>query len=63
MKKQSDWDVDTIIQWIIENHENTAAIDKINKVTFPFTSKYLNFSERETRQKAPQIDDNFNTTS
>lgn len=40
-----------IITWIIENNEDTEAIDKINSVTFPFTSKYLGFSAAREKTK------------
>jgi len=34
-----------IIHWIVENNEDTEAMNKINKTTFPFTSKYLKYQE------------------
>lgn len=43
-KKLED-DVREIVLWIVEHSEETAAIDKINSVTFPFTSKYINYQK------------------
>lgn len=43
--------LDDIIDWIVRNHENTRAIDKINSITFPFTSKYL---DNVKKKKEPE---------
>lgn len=34
-------DTEDIVRWVIMNRDNRQAIDEINKVTFPFTTKYL----------------------
>ena len=32
--------LDDVLMWIIKNSDDTDAMDKINKLTFSFTSKY-----------------------
>lgn len=34
-----------VISFIIQNCEDTELMDKINRITFPFTSKYKDFSK------------------
>jgi hypothetical protein len=48
MKK--DITLEDIIDWIIRNNEEREAIDKINSVTFPFTSKYLGYVKAKTKK-------------
>ena len=43
--------INDVIEFIIKNSEQTEWMDKINKVTFPFTSKYAEFSK--TTQYVP----------
>lgn len=58
-----DITLDDIIEWVIKNSENRKAIDKINTITFPFTTKYLSFNKRNTDNKLrvestrPKIED------
>lgn len=40
--------IEDVMMFIIHNSENTEIMDKINKTTFPFTSKYLRFSKTQT---------------
>lgn len=37
--------IDDVIEFIIKNSDKTEWMDKINKITFPFTSKYAEFSK------------------
>ena len=37
-----------IILWIVENQDDVEAMDKINRTSFPFTSKYLNYQEKNS---------------
>lgn len=32
--------IEDVIEFIIKNSDNTERMDRINKITFPFTSKY-----------------------
>jgi len=34
--------IEDVIEFIIKNSDNTERMDRINKITFPFTSKYNN---------------------
>ena len=36
-----------VIEFIIKNSDKTERMDKINKITFPFTSKYNNKFKKE----------------
>jgi len=36
--------IDDVIEFIVKNSDNTEWMDKLNKATFPFTSKYAEFS-------------------
>lgn len=38
--------IDDVIEFIIKNSDKTERMDKINKITFPFTSKYERFSRK-----------------
>lgn len=40
MKKEID--LQDVLVWIMANCEDTEAMDKINKATFPFSSSYSN---------------------
>ena len=57
--KEVENELKKIISWIIENNEEREAIDKINSVTFPFTSKYLGY-EAKKRSRVP---DNYDFDS
>lgn len=37
--------IDDVIEFIIKNSDKTEWMDKINKITFPFTTKYSEFSK------------------
>ena len=37
--------LEDVIEFIIKNSDKTEWMDKINKITFPFTSKYAEFSK------------------
>ena len=41
--------IDDVIEFIIKNSDNTQRMDRINKITFPFTSKY---DSKFTKKKA-----------
>lgn len=34
-----------ILYWIVDNQEDTNSMDKINRTTFSFTSKYKNWKK------------------
>ena len=36
--------IDDVIEFIVKNSDKTEWMDKLNKATFPFTSKYAEFS-------------------
>lgn len=38
--------IDDILLFIVQNSDNTEVMDKINKATFPFTSKYANYTKK-----------------
>lgn len=40
-----DIKLEDILYWIVLNSDNTEAIDKINKTTFPFTTRYKEFQQ------------------
>ena len=40
--------IDDVIEFIIRNCDNTELMDKINKTSFPFTTKYLNSNNWKT---------------
>lgn len=44
MKKEITFE--DVVKFIIENSEETEMMDKINKITFPFTSKYDGFCKK-----------------
>ena len=44
-KKEKKLSVREILYWIVDNQEDTASMDKINRTTFMFTSKYKNWKE------------------
>jgi hypothetical protein len=41
--KKKDMTIDDILHWIVVNSEDIDSMDKINKVTFPFTSKFKKY--------------------
>lgn len=41
-KEVKEITIDDIIEFIIKNCDDTELMDKINKTSFPFTTKYLN---------------------
>jgi len=43
--KEEEITINDVIEFIIKNSDQTERMDKINKVTFPFTSKYAEFSK------------------
>lgn len=43
--KEKEITLEDVMFFIIQNSENKEAMDKINKTTFPFTTKYEKFSE------------------
>ena len=44
-KKETIW-INEILEFIVKNSENKEWMDRINKVSFPFTTKYEKFSEK-----------------
>lgn len=40
--------IDDIIEFIIKHCDDTKLMDKINKTSFPFTTKYLSKNKRES---------------
>lgn len=38
-----------ILYWIVDNQDDTEAMDRISRTTFPFTSKYMSYTERKDR--------------
>lgn len=44
--KQEEIKIEDVIEFIVKNSDNEERMDKINKVTFPFTSKYKNFAKK-----------------
>lgn len=43
--KEEEKKATDVISFIIQNCEDTELMDKINRITFPFTSKYRDFSK------------------
>ena len=43
--KEEEKRTNDVISFIIQNCEDTELMDKINRITFPFTSKYRDFSK------------------
>lgn len=43
--------VHDILHWVMDNSDDTEAMDKINRATFPFTSKYANFAGFNNQSK------------
>ena len=35
-----------VLIWIVENSDNFEVMDKINQLTFPFTSKYKRWTDK-----------------
>ena len=40
--------IDDVIEFIIRHCDDTELMDKINKTSFPFTTKYLNSNKRNS---------------
>lgn len=53
LKEVKEITIDDIIEFIIKNCDDTELMDKINKTSFPFTTKYLNSNKwkKETTQR------------
>ena len=47
---KSEITLDDVIEFIIRNCDDRAAMDKISKTSFPFTTKYLNNNKEKERQ-------------
>ena len=47
------WEItlDDVIKFIIENYEDREAMDKISQVSFPFTTKYLEWNKRRQQRE------------
>lgn len=47
------WEItlDDVIKFIIENYEDREAMDKISQVSFPFTTKYLEWNKRRRQRE------------
>ena len=47
-----------ILYWIVDNCDDTDAMEKINKATFPFTSRYAKYakSTKPIEPKLPSVD-------
>ena len=42
--------LEDVIRFIIENYEDREAMDKISQVSFPFTTKYLEWNKRRQQR-------------
>ena len=51
------WEItlDDVIKFIIENYEDREAMDKISQVSFPFTTKYLEWNKRRQQREESTI--------
>ena len=47
--------IDDIIEFIIKHCDDRKLMDKINKTSFPFTTKYLNSNNRKTTTPSTTI--------
>ena len=47
------WEItlDDVIKFIIENYDDREAMDKISQVSFPFTTKYLEWNKRRQQKE------------
>lgn len=43
--------LEDVIRFIIENYEDREAMDKISQVSFPFTTKYLEWNKRRQQKE------------
>lgn len=43
--------LDDIIRWIVRNSEDEVTMDKINRLTFAFTSKYKSFTKTKDQDE------------
>ena len=46
MNEQNGLTLKEILYWVIDNCEDKNAMDKINRATFPFTTKYKDWTEK-----------------
>ena len=44
--------IDDVIEFIIKNCDNTELMDKISRVSFPFSSKYLNGDKKRRERES-----------
>ncbi len=52
-KETKEITIDDVIEFIIKNCDNTELMDKINKTSFPFTTKYLNSNKWKASTPSP----------
>lgn len=47
------WEItlEDVIRFIIEHYEDREAMDKISQVSFPFTTKYLEWNKRRQQKE------------
>lgn len=47
------WEItlDDVIKFIIEHYDDRKAMDKISQVSFPFTTKYLEWNKRRRQRE------------
>lgn len=54
--------IDDVIEFIIKNCDNTELMDKISRVSFPFSSKYLN-GDKKRKEREQHYGYSYNTTT
>lgn len=54
-KEVKEITIDDVIEFIIKNCDDTELMDKINKTSFPFTTKYLNSNKRKATTPSTTI--------
>lgn len=54
-EKKTEITVEEVIDFIIKNSDNTKIIDKINKITFPFTSKFRDYQEKKEEKQERRL--------
>ena len=47
--------LEDVIKFIIEHYEDREAMDKISKISFPFTTKYLEWNKRRQERESSTI--------
>lgn len=47
MEKVKDITLDEILFWIVKNSDDTEAIDKINKASFPYIARYAKWQDNQ----------------